>query len=219
MEWRSEIWRIGNNMIDELYRDREIREYLSYFSKEQLARCMHLSLLYGIRKIKEEGSTINLNSLEELVGQSRIDHSLGAKSKMIAGGSVMKSPKYLRPTTSIPTSYKEKNSHPPKRYSSPSSASVNDKSHRTVPKYLVNIQSKIKYDVQKDLAMHQYRKEILVSPRYNREGNGSLPDLIEVTEPNTCPVESVKHKIQELEIGKIAEKFLNNPLSKILSPR
>ena len=71
MEWRSEIWRIGNNMIDELYRDREIREYLSYFSKEQLARCMHLSLLYGIRKIKEEGSTINLNSLEELVGQSR----------------------------------------------------------------------------------------------------------------------------------------------------
>ena len=206
-------------MIDELYKDREIREYLRNFSKEQLARCMHLSLLYGIRKIKEEVKCVNLNSLEELVGEGSKYHKPSTKPKKQAGISVIRSPKYQRPNTSIPTSYKEKNSHPPKRFSSPSAGSVNDKKYKAVPSYLKNVQSKIKTEVQKDLAMHQYRQEVLTSPKYRRKFNKSLPDLIEVTEPNTCPLESVKHQLQGLEIGKIAENFLNNPFTKVLSPR
>ena len=56
-------------MLDEFYKDPEIREYLKIFPKDQWKKCIYLSLLYGIRQIKEEHSIQKLISLENLTNQ------------------------------------------------------------------------------------------------------------------------------------------------------
>lgn len=192
-------------MLEELCKDFEIKNYLEAFPKVHWKKCIHLSLLYAIRQIQEEKFILNVNTLEQIVPKARKTQKKNLGNR--------KSPKCQRPNTSIPTFVKEKVLQPGNRLSSPNFL---EKKFKNMPKYLKNVESKIKIDVQKDVAMHNYKKEILTSPKYQRKFNKSLPDLIEVVEPNTCPLESVKKGMKD--IGEIAEKFLNNPFTRVLSP-
>lgn len=205
-------------MLEDLRKDQEIQDFLSSFPKEQWNKCIYYSILYGIRQIKQILSNPKISAIETLINiRGKVSKSRRKSSKNHETPQPKLS-KFDRPNTSLPGEIKEKNPQNSKRYSSPTMTINNDKKQRIVPKYLKNVQSKIKDDVQKDLALHNHKKETLNSPHYRMKYNKSLPDLLEVKEPNTCSIEKYRSKDLELGMGKLAEKFLNNPYARVLSP-
>lgn len=197
-------------MIEDLAKDPEIQAFLSLFPKDHWNKCVYYTLLYGIRAMKRETSYSKLTMLESLVMPKSQSTKNGKKEK-----ESLKPGKFECTVPTMPTEPKEKPLSS-KRICSPPGGRESKKFK--TPRYLKNVQSKIKEDVQKDLAIHRYEKEVLTSPTYRKKCNRSLPELLEVQEPNICPIEKIEKK-NGVGLVSLAERFLNNPFTKILSPR
>jgi hypothetical protein len=193
-------------MIEDLFKDPEISAYLSLFPKDHWNKCIYFTLLYGIRSIKRETSYSKLSMLESLVSQRASKRPKKSKNE---------AKNYENLTPTLPTEPQEK-PFISKRLSSPP-VTRESKKFKT-PRYLKNVQSKIKDDVQKDLAIHRYEKEVLNSPTFRKKCNRSLPELLEVKEPKLCPIKNIENG-EKTGLVTLAERFLNNPFTKILSPR
>ena len=198
-------------MLEELCKDPEIRNYLNSFPKDQMITSVYLTLLYGIRQLKSKLSIIKISTIENLIGPANLQKPKKRGSFHLQN-SKLNSPTYER--SSLSANLKEKISNL-NRLSSPT---ISEKKAKIVPNYLKNVQSIIKPDIQKDLAIHQYKKEIFAFPVHSKNFNKSLPDLLEVAEPSICPLATVTNKRKELEIGKLAENFLKNRYTRVLSP-
>lgn len=198
-------------MIEELIKDPEIQNYLHIFPKDHWNKCIYLTLLYGIRSIKRETSYSKLSFLENLVLHRDTGKSV-KKNRAVEIPSA-KTPREDRPSTQAAPRIKEKRVET-RRVNSP----PQEKKHYKMPRYLKNVESKIKSDVQKDLAIHRYEKEAVNSPTYRKRCNRSLPELLDIKEPNTCPIDRIDRNDGD-RLVKLAEKFLKNPYTKILSPR
>jgi hypothetical protein len=243
-------------MLEEFYKDEEIREYLNYFPKDHWKKSIYLALLYGIRQIKEKKYLKKINYLENILANPGKTPRKSVKNPRGHESNVPKTYKLYQNNLTAPTESKE--NLLVKVLSSPGNNS--EKKPRTMPKYLKNVESKIKLSVQKDLANYKkeffsspksntavdleaptnitellcspieksdsqiplpvknYKKELFSSPKYKRKYNRSLPDLLEVVEPKIYPIEKLKNHPNEPDIGKIAERFLSNPYTRILSP-
>lgn len=198
-------------MIEELLKDPEIQTYLHIFPKDHWNKCIYLTLLHGIRSIKRETSYSKLSLLESLVRPQ--DPTKTTKKTKTIEIPTAKAQREDRPSTQMTQNPKEKRPSS-KRFTSP----ANEKKAYKMPSYLKNVESKIKSDVQKDLAIHRYEKEAVTSPSYRKRCNRSLPELLDIKEPNTCPIERININDGD-RLVKLAEKFLSNPYTKILSPR
>ena len=226
-------------MLEQLSKNPEIQSFLDNFPKHQWRKCIEGGLLYGIRKLRENSSKPSYSDILTILGETQEDSIRIALQNMrkeieeISGKVeiIEKRPKidnnlkipriaiseaeFLKPSKRESPgrgSTKPKQVHFPRQRSY---SSISKPQERKIPKYLKNVQSKIKCDVKKDIEVYvkgESRSNSVVDFE-SRTNSGR-----ELKEPNVMSLDKVRSlKNEENEVFKIADDFLNNPFTSYLS--
>jgi len=227
-------------MLEQLSKNPEIQSFLDDFPKHQWRKCIEGGLLLGIRKLRENFSKPSFPDILSILGETQEDSIRIALQNMrkeieeISGKveTIEKRPKIdtnlkipkintldpelVKPSkreSPIRSSSRSKQINLPRQNSYGTLAKTSD---RKIPKYLKNVQSKIRQDVHKDIVEFTSKSD----SRSNsvNEYEGKTNNSRELREPNVLSIDKVKFmKQQENEVFKIADDFLSNPFTSYLS--
>ena len=226
-------------MLEQLSKNPEIQTFLDDFPKHQWRKCIEGGLLLGIRKLREKPTKPSYSDILTILGETQEDSIRIALQNMrkeieeISGKvEIMEKRPKIDNNLKIPriaTSESEilkpckrespgRGPNKPKQIHLPrqnSYGSISKPQERKIPKYLKNIQSKIKPDVKKDIEVYtksESRSNSVVDFE-SRTNSGR-----ELKEPNVMSIDKVRNlKNEENEVFKIADDFLNNPFTSYLS--
>lgn len=227
-------------MLEQLSKNPEIQNFLDTFPKHQWRKCVEGGLLYGIRKMKEHNRQPTYQDILYILGESQEDtirtalKSMRKEIEELSGKveSIETRPR-IDHNLKIPKIItKETNHIKPNKRDSPVSSSkskntpliprqnsygtISKPQDRKIPKYLKNVQSKIKEDVHKDIVSFEHKNDArsYSVTEIDSRGNSSR----ELKEPNVMPLEKIKQlKTQDGESMKGVEDFLNNPFTSYLT--
>ncbi|OMJ90047.1 hypothetical protein SteCoe_7729 [Stentor coeruleus] len=201
-------------MLEQLSKNPEIQSFLECFPKHQWRKCIEAGLVHGIRKMRESNrkpvyqdilmilgesqeDTIRTalqnmrKEIEELSGKvesiesrPRIDHDLRIPKISTNDIDHIKPSKRESPVRS---SSRSKIISMPRQNSYGSIPKPQD---RKIPKYLKNVQSKIKEDVHKDIVTFSHKID---ARSYSvTEIDSRISTSRELKEPNVMPLEKIK---------------------------
>ncbi|OMJ75677.1 hypothetical protein SteCoe_25115 [Stentor coeruleus] len=227
-------------MLEQLSKNPEIQSFLETFPKHQWRKCIEGGLLYGIRKMKEHNCKPTYQDILHILGESQEDTirtALKSMRKEIEElsekvESIETKPRIDRNLKIPKIITKEIDSIKFNKRGSPMSSSkskntpliprqnsygmISKPQDRKIPKYLKNVQSKIKEDVHKDIVTFGHQNDVrsYSVTEIDSRGNGSR----ELKEPNVMSLEKIKQlKAQDGESLKGVEDFLNNPFTSYLT--
>ena len=228
-------------MFEVLSKNPEIQSFLDGFQKHQWRKCIEGTIVYGIRKLKELQKKTSYQDILTILGENQEDTIRSALQNMRKeieelSGTVeriesrpridqnLKIPKintsdleFIKPnkreSPGRSSSRSKQSATVPRQNSYGSIPKPND---RKIPKYLKNVQSKIKGEVLKDIAEFSNKSDVRSNSvtDYESRVNASR----ELREPNVIPIENIKNfKHEENEVIRIADDFLNNPFTSYLT--
>lgn len=227
-------------MLEQLSKNPEIQTFLDDFPKHQWRKCIEGGLLLGIRRLRENNRKPTYTDILSILGETQEDSIRIALQNMrkeieeISGKveTIEKRPKFdtnlkipkintldpelvkpLKRESPIRSSSRSKQINLPRQNSYGTLTKATD---RKIPKYLKNVQSKIREDVHKHIAEFSSKTESRSNSVTDYEGK--INSSRELREPNVLPIEKIKYlKQQENEVFRIADDFLSNPFTSYLS--